>query len=270
MTDLIRKYRAILTQGFMPICVGDRFDIEVLAGCAASAGARAIEITCRRAAALSEIERVKRLHPELVVLAGSVVDDGPLLQDLRRRRPSMPSLNMLAEAGADGFVSALPIKPASVQTWSRTHLVIPGVETPTEAVQALEHGAHFAKLFTADLMGGAARAARLTSAPTHGLIPLFVTGGVTLERVAEYLRAGVAMLGSGWDVILGEQYHALQESPRPGAMTAALQGFLQTFQRQREAFSPEWKTVGTLSDADFVASRSHYVPPSIFRVPDEA
>jgi 2-dehydro-3-deoxyphosphogluconate aldolase/(4S)-4-hydroxy-2-oxoglutarate aldolase len=263
MTDLVAKYRAVLTQGFMPICVGDRFAIDVLADCAAGAGARAIEITCRRPDALREIASVKKSHPNLLVLAGSVVDDGPLLSHLQRRRPSMPSLAMLADAGADGFVSALPIRPNSVAAWSPTHLVIPGVETPTEAVQALEHGAHLAKLFTADLTGGPARAARMTSAPTHGLIPLFVTGGITRSRVGDYLDAGVAMLGSGWDVILGERYHALQESPRPAVMAAALEDFLRAFQSHREVVSGDWRTSGTLSDLEFVASRPHYVPPSL-------
>lgn len=262
MINLISKYRAVLTQGFMPICVGDRFAIDVLADCVLNAGATAIEITCRRPDALAEIARVKKAHPDLLVLVGSVVDDGPLLAHLQRRRPSMPSLAMLADAGVDGFVSALPISLESVASWSRTHLVVPGVETPTEAVQALERGAHFAKLFTADLMGGAARAARMTCAATHGLIPLFITGGVTRERIADYLNAGVAMLGSGWDVILGEQYQSLQESPRPNVMAGALREFLRTFQSHRETLAPEWTSSRSQSDRDFLAARSHYVPVS--------
>ena len=51
MAELIGKYRKILEQGFMPICVGDRFDIGILAQAALDAGASAIEITSRRSGA---------------------------------------------------------------------------------------------------------------------------------------------------------------------------------------------------------------------------
>lgn len=257
---LIHKYRGVLEQGFMPICVGDGFDIELLAEASLEAGARAIEITCRRRNALREVERVKKRFSQLLVLAGSVVDDGVLLRHLQRQRPDMPSIQHLMDAGVDGIVSALPLTRETIARVSASHLVIPGVETPTEAVAALETGAQFAKLFTADLMGGADRARRLTCAATHGLLPLFVTGGITQQRIAEYLSAGVAMLGSGWDVLLGEEYRELQQRPDRAKLVAALKGFLNTFQSSRIACQPAWSAIPQMDDRTFLNSLSHYVP----------
>jgi 2-keto-3-deoxy-6-phosphogluconate aldolase len=260
MSDLIRKFRLVLEQGFVPICVGDRFDIQVLARASVEAGVKAIEITCRRPNARAEIGLVKRDFPQLVVLVGSVVDEGPMLKHLRRRQPQMPSIADLLDAGADGIVSALPLRPETVARVSRTHLVIPGVESMTEVVQAVEHGAHFAKLFTADLMGGCDRVRRLTCAATHGLPPLFVTGGIIQRRIRDYLEAGAAMLGSGWDVILGDRYAALQDRPNQAEMAVALRGFLDAFHASRTKLMPTWAESAHMSDNAFVASLAHYVP----------
>jgi len=269
MSNLIQKYRRVLEQGFMPICVGDRFDIGVLAKATLEAGASAIEITCRRADARAEIQRVKREFPSLLILAGSTVDEGPLLQCLQRRLPQMPSIGQLLDAGVDGIVSALPLRLETITKLSSTQLVIPGVETPTEAMQAIEHGAHLAKLFTADLMGGHERVRRLTCAATHGLLPLFVTGGITGPRIADYLDAGVTMLGSGWDVLLGAEYRAMQDHPDPAKLTLALKNFLDSFQSRRATLNPMWSSSRDLSDQQFLQSLAHYVPQNWITQPEK-
>lgn len=254
------KYRRVIEQGFMPICVGDRFDIHLLAEATLQAGGKAIEITCRRRAALKEIESVKRKYTDLLVAAGSVVDDGVLLQHLQRRQPEMPSIQQLLDAGVDGIVSALPLQLDTIARLSRTHLVIPGVETLTEAVQAIEHGAHMAKLFTADLTGAADRVRRLTCAATHGLVPFFVTGGITESKIREYLHAGVTMLGSGWDILLGDEYSSLQDRPDVAKLSASLRRFLEAFATHRVATQPVWREAAQLSDASLLERLSHYVP----------
>jgi 2-dehydro-3-deoxyphosphogluconate aldolase / (4S)-4-hydroxy-2-oxoglutarate aldolase len=260
MSEIIRIYRKVLEQGFMPICVGDRFDIRTLAQATIGAGASAIEITCRRPNALSEIHQVKRDFPQLIVLAGSVVDNGPLLRHAQRKQPRMPSIAQLLEAGVDGVVSAMPLTAETIRSLSRSHLVIPGVESLTEIAQVLESGAHFAKLFTADLMGECQRVRRMTCAATHGLPPLFVTGGITLSHITDYIKAGVGMLGSGWDVILGDRYSESMERPNQEELSAALRTFLSTFQQSRAAMAPMLFPSAELGDAEFLASLPHYVP----------
>ena len=132
---LVERYRIIHQQGFIPIFVSDRLDAVQLAEAAVAAGAKAIEITCRRAAVCDDIRRVRSAIPELLVLAGSVIDDGPIAEFLRAQRPRIPTLNQLCDLGVDGFVSALPLSLESIARFSTTHLLIPGVETVTEAVR---------------------------------------------------------------------------------------------------------------------------------------
>ena len=47
----------------------------------------------------------------------------------------------------------------------------------------------------------------------HGLLPLFVTGNVTCEKIELYVQSRVALLGSGWDLLLANRYEMLQETP---------------------------------------------------------
>jgi 2-dehydro-3-deoxyphosphogluconate aldolase / (4S)-4-hydroxy-2-oxoglutarate aldolase len=257
MLSVAERYLSVHQQGFMPIFVHDAFDARMLVDCAVAAGAAAVEITCRRPEALAEIRDIRRAHPALIILAGSVVDGDRFVADVRRRQPAMPSINDLLEAGIDGIVSAFPIRLQTIERVSRTHLVIPGVETLTEAAAVIEAGAQFAKLFTADLCGGPARVARMTSAPTHSILPLFVTGGVTLARLPEYVRAGAAMLGSGWDVILGADYQAQQQAPNPGLITAALSGFLTSMQAARAREGKKWPATDAV---DYLRRLPHFVP----------
>lgn len=261
MSDLRTRYLNVHRQGFVPIFVHDAFDARMLADAVVTAGSNVIEITCRRPNALAEIRAVRRAHPTLTILAGSVVDDGPLLNHLQRRQPNMPSIHALLEAGVDGIVSALPLGPATIERVSRTHLVMPGVETASEAVAVVGHGAQFAKLWTADLSGGPARVARLTCAATHGLLPLFVTGGVTVERVGGYINAGAAVVGSGWDVILGADYQLLQKDKAvdPVKLARACEVFFDAVTAAR-VDSSRWPR----SDDPAYAERlSHFVPDAI-------
>lgn len=258
---LQRKYEILYRQGFAPIFVADQFDAVLLAEASIAAGAKVIEVTCRRPNALAEIKQIKQLFPELIVLAGSVVDDGPMLEFLRRRRtPPMPSLAQLSDAGADGFVSAMPLSLAAIGRWSKSHLLLPGTETVAEAVAALEAGAHFAKLFTADLVGGPARVKRLTSAPLHGLLPLFVTGGVTTERMPEYVAAGAILLGSGWDLMLGADYAALQANPDRPRIAGQLERFLTAMRNARDQFATPVAKAASLEGEVFLAALPHLHP----------
>ncbi|KQR39417.1 hypothetical protein ASF80_08380 [Microbacterium sp. Leaf159] len=72
--------------------------------------------------------------------------------------------------------------------------VLPGAATPTEAVQALNWGATFVKLFPASLWTPAAMRDVLTALPDLPLVP---TGGVDPENAAEWMRAGAVALGIG-------------------------------------------------------------------------
>ncbi|MBN2293637.1 MAG: hypothetical protein JXM70_14505, partial [Pirellulales bacterium] len=186
METMAQRYRIVHQQGFLPICVDDRFDAMVLAEAAVQAGAKAIEITCQRARIREELFQIRRQLPELLVMVGSAVDEGPMLDFLKRRRPSMPSIDELIDLGAHGFVSAMPISLETIARVTQTHLFIPGVETPTEVVRAVEAGAHFAKFYNVIHLGEHLRVDLLMGPALHRLLPLMITGGVTREKIDSY------------------------------------------------------------------------------------
>ena len=257
MTALADKYCRVYRQGFVPIFVSDRLDAVLLAEAAISAGAKAVEITCRRERVVDDIRRVRRAFPDLLVFAGSVIDDGPIFEFLRSRRPWIPSLAELSDLDIHGFVSALPLAPRTISHLSSTHLVIPGVETVGEAVWAVEAGAHFAKFFNTALLGEHRRVGLVMSAAFHHLLPIFVTGGVTLEKIDSYVEAGAALLGSGWDVILGDSYGSIQERPRVEELSAGLSRYLEAINRARAKHHPDLRGETT---AEYLKKIPHYHP----------
>jgi 2-dehydro-3-deoxyphosphogluconate aldolase/(4S)-4-hydroxy-2-oxoglutarate aldolase len=77
--------------------------------------------------------------------------------------------------------------------------VVVGVLTPTEIFAAWEAGADVVKVFPAKAMGGAAYLRMVHEPLPH--IPLMPTGGVTLETLAEYFKAGAPFVGAGGDLV---------------------------------------------------------------------
>jgi 2-dehydro-3-deoxyphosphogluconate aldolase / (4S)-4-hydroxy-2-oxoglutarate aldolase len=81
----------------------------------------------------------------------------------------------------------------------RSVCVIAGALTPTEIFMAWEAGADVIKVFPAKAMGGAAYL-RMVHEPLPQ-IPLMPTGGVTIETLADYFKAGVKFVGAGGDLV---------------------------------------------------------------------
>ena len=77
--------------------------------------------------------------------------------------------------------------------------VIAGALTPTEIASAWEAGAAVVKVFPAKAMGGAAYLRMVHEPLPH--IPLTPTGGVTLETLADYFKAGAPFVGAGGDLV---------------------------------------------------------------------
>jgi 2-dehydro-3-deoxyphosphogluconate aldolase / (4S)-4-hydroxy-2-oxoglutarate aldolase len=82
---------------------------------------------------------------------------------------------------------------------SRGVCVVAGAMTPTEIFMAWKAGADVIKVFPAKVMGGAAYL-RMVHEPLPQ-IPLMPTGGVTLETIGDYFKAGVKFVGAGGDLV---------------------------------------------------------------------
>ena len=102
-------------------------------------------------------------------------------------------------AGAQFLVS--PGLALSVLNVARVHdrLAIPGALTPTELMNAQEHGARLVKIFPCGNVGGAKYLKSLKAPfPQAALIP---TGGVNAANAAEFIAAGAFALGVGADLV---------------------------------------------------------------------
>jgi 2-dehydro-3-deoxyphosphogluconate aldolase/(4S)-4-hydroxy-2-oxoglutarate aldolase len=115
---------------------------------------------------------------------------------------SVTSADMCAEViGAGSVFVVTPVFKAAVidACKHRGICVVAGALTPTEIFMAWEAGADVVKVFPAKAMGGAAYL-RMVHEPLPQ-IPLTPTGGVTLETLADYFKAGVPFVGAGGDLV---------------------------------------------------------------------
>jgi 2-dehydro-3-deoxyphosphogluconate aldolase/(4S)-4-hydroxy-2-oxoglutarate aldolase len=69
--------------------------------------------------------------------------------------------------------------------------VIPGIATATELLSVLEYGADFVKLFPADL-----KVLKALKGPFPN-VSFMTTGGVDLNNLSEWFKAGAAAVGAG-------------------------------------------------------------------------
>ena len=76
--------------------------------------------------------------------------------------------------------------------------VFPGALTPTEIVAAWQAGADAVKIFPANSVGGA-NYLKAIKAPLPQ-IELMPTGGVTLDKIGDFIRAGAIAVGVGSDL----------------------------------------------------------------------
>ncbi|MEN3007809.1 bifunctional 2-keto-4-hydroxyglutarate aldolase/2-keto-3-deoxy-6-phosphogluconate aldolase [Pseudothermotoga sp.] len=162
--------------------------IEVCRACR-EGGIVAIEVTFSVPRATEVINQLsKELGDEILLGAGTVLDPY--------------TAKIAIEAGAKYIVA--PNLSEETALLCNKHRVpyIPGAFTPTEIVKALELGCELIKLFPASAVGpGYIKA-------IHGPLPhakLLPTGGVELENVKEWIKAGAAAVGVGGGLTKGSK-----------------------------------------------------------------
>ena len=150
------------------------------------AGLPVTEITMAVPGALEVIATVtRRFGREMLVAAGTVTD----AETVRR----------VIDAGAEMVVSPCLIPEVIAASRAAGVAVMAGALTPTEVFEAASAGADLVKIFPAESVGGP-RYIRALRAP-FPTIPLVPTGGVSLETVGDFLRAGSAAVGVGAELV---------------------------------------------------------------------
>jgi 2-dehydro-3-deoxyphosphogluconate aldolase/(4S)-4-hydroxy-2-oxoglutarate aldolase len=144
-------------------------------------GIDVIEVTFTVPRVLEIISAVRnRLGDRILLGAGTVLD--------------AESARAAMLAGAEFVVTPTVCLPAIEICRRYDKLVMAGALTPTEILTAWEAGSDIVKVFPADVGGPAYLKA------VHGPLPhvrLLPTGGVNLETLAAFVRAGASAVGLG-------------------------------------------------------------------------
>lgn len=148
-------------------------------------GIKCIEITMDSDGTLETIRKAKKTFGDSLILgAGTVLDS--------------VSCRMAIEAGAEYIVTPTVnidvIKMANMYGKPCT----PGAMTPTEILAAYEAGASMVKVFPASVLGPTYF--REISGPL-GHIPLMATGGISIDNIGSFVKAGVRAFGMGSSLI---------------------------------------------------------------------
>ena len=149
-------------------------------------GIPVVEITMTVPNAVTVIREVTQQYGDKVLIGAGTVTNAEQAE-------------LCIRAGAEFLVS--PGLAAAVLSVAQScgKLAIPGALTPTELMNAHEHGARVVKIFPCGNVGGPKYLRSLKAPfPSAQLIP---TGGVNAANAAEFVAAGAFALGVGADLV---------------------------------------------------------------------
>ncbi len=172
--------------GIVPIVRAPSADAAVRAAEAITEGGiPCVEITMTVPGALQALEQAaKQLGSYVLLGAGTVLDP--------------ETARVCLSAGADFFVTP-SLNLRTIEFAKRyAKAIFPGALTPTEIVAAWESGADGVKIFPCSALGGAKYIKALRGPfPQIEFVP---TGGVNLETLADFIRAGCSAVGVGGEL----------------------------------------------------------------------
>lgn len=150
-------------------------------------GTRFIEVTMTTPDALKVIEEISKTLKDIIIGVGSVLD-------AETARAAILS-------GAE-FVVCPTLNRDVIKLCNRySKIVIPGAFTPTEILSAWEYGADLVKVFPTSIGGAPYIKAIKAPLPQISLVPV---GGVDIENVADFIKAGVSAVGIGGNLVKKE------------------------------------------------------------------
>ncbi|MFV9568863.1 bifunctional 4-hydroxy-2-oxoglutarate aldolase/2-dehydro-3-deoxy-phosphogluconate aldolase [Thermoanaerobacter mathranii] len=151
-------------------------------------GIKIIEITMTVPGAVDIIKELSDVYndDDVIIGAGTVFD------------PETARACILAGAK---FIVSPSLNIETIKLCNRYRIpVMPGIMTVTEAIQALEYGVEILKLFPGNSFGPSIVSAFKGPLPQANFMP---TGGVNLDNVKDWIKAGVIAVGIGSDLTKG-------------------------------------------------------------------
>ena len=156
-----------------------------LADALIAGGLPVIEVTFRTAAAAEAIRILAKERPQLIVGAGTILDEA--------------TLKTAVEAGAR-FGVAPGLNPVTVKAAQESGLpFVPGIASASEIELGLSLGCKLLKFFPAEAAGGAKLLSAFSGPYRHTGVKFMPTGGVKLNNLADYISLPtVAAAGGTW------------------------------------------------------------------------
>jgi 2-dehydro-3-deoxyphosphogluconate aldolase/(4S)-4-hydroxy-2-oxoglutarate aldolase len=176
----------ITKTGIISVIRADNVNRAVELGKAvAEGGIKAIEVAFTVPKAHHALEKLYGIfeHSDILLGAGTVMDS--------------ETARIAILSGAE-FIVCPHINIETIKLCNRYQkVIIPGAMTVTEVVNAMEAGGDIIKLFPSSVFGPKGVKAILGPLPYAPLVP---TGGVNLENVKEWIRAGAVAVGVGGEI----------------------------------------------------------------------
>ncbi len=147
----------------------------------AEGGVRAIEVTMSVPGAVGLIATLAPALPRSILFGAGTVTDAA-------------TARAVIDAGARFVVSPVFRRDVIDACHDRDVAVAPGCFSPTEILDAHEHGADVVKVFPATALGPSYIKDTRAPLPQLRLMP---TGGVTLDNAGDWIRAGAVAVGVG-------------------------------------------------------------------------
>jgi 2-dehydro-3-deoxyphosphogluconate aldolase / (4S)-4-hydroxy-2-oxoglutarate aldolase len=156
-----------------------------------NAGIPIVEVTMTVPGAMDVIAELARVHPEMIVGAGTVLDVATAQRCLDA------GARFLTSTGLDLEVVAFARQKGAV--------LFPGALTPTEVISASKAGSDFVKIFPCAQVGGPAYIKALRGPFPN--VQLIAAGGITQGSAADFIHAGAAALGIGHNLVQPQAIH---------------------------------------------------------------
>ncbi len=180
--------RKIVASGLVSVIRAESHDqAERIADACAQGGVGAVEITYTVPRATSVIEHLaKKFTGDILLGAGTVLD------------PETARIAILAGAQ---FVVSPSLNAETARLCNRYQIpYMPGAATISEVIEAMEYGVDIVKVFPGEILGPAFVEGVMGPLPQASLLP---TGGVTLDNVTEWIKAGAVAVGVGSNLTRG-------------------------------------------------------------------
>lgn len=173
--------------GIIPVIRAESADVALrIVEALIHGGIRTLEITMTVPDAVTAIRTVAgQFGPDVLLGAGTVTS-----AELAERS---------LEAGAEFLVTPCLVTDVIRLARDRDVAVLPGALTPTEVFTAWSAGGDLVKIFPASSVGGPSYVRALKG--PFPQIPVCPTGGVSLQTIGDFVKAGADAVGIGGELV---------------------------------------------------------------------